>query len=42
MKKNKEKDNKDCSCPYNCIRHNDCKICQTYHHKRNEKTVCGK
>lgn len=39
---NKE-ENKDCACPETwCARHGKCSECQEYHHKRNEKTFCGK
>jgi len=35
--------NKNCPCyETNCKRHGDCEKCQEYHHKRNEKTFCGK
>jgi hypothetical protein len=30
----------DCPCPYNCIRHGNCKTCKEYH--KNSKTYCEK
>ena len=36
-------ENKNCPCPEtSCPRHGKCKQCQAYHHKRGEKTSCGK
>ena len=38
-----EKINKNCPCPEtSCPRHGKCQECQEYHHKRGEKTSCGK
>ncbi len=36
-----EKDS--CPCPEtSCSRHEKCEQCQAYHHKRRERTICGK
>ena len=39
----KSKENKDCACLETwCERHGKCSECQEYHHKRGEKSFCGK
>lgn len=38
----KEIENPDCPCTWDCERHGKCSKCQEYHHKLGQKTSCGK